>query len=890
MALQCCKALFRNNVAFSKRFGLGNEFESTKLFLNKPQAEQFAGESRSIMEPGTLSQRIEAVERRLEALIAAQQGTTAETSDLLAVLEELRGAAEELRRQSEEAHQAQALLYSLVEVMPIGVVICGVDGTVLMTNANGEDILGAEIPGTTRYPERTYTPHRLNGSSFLAEEMPLRRALEDGEIIRDVEMVIRHPAGEERIILASAAPIRDETGHIVSGVTVFQDITARKRAEEVIESLARFPRENPNPVLRISADGAILYANAGSAPVLAVWGGHSGEKAPGEWQEIVAQALACGSNRVVEISCDERVFSITVVPVAAAGCVNLYGLDITERERAREVLQRYADRLRVLHESDQAILAARSTEEIAASSLRHLLQFLDCVQASVLAFDLEANEVTFLAAHSKGETRMDRGWRGPIEAGWLWMVEKLAQGQPYMVEDLQDAPASSPLVETLQTEGVQARVYVPLVAQGMLIGSLNLGMADPGPLTPEEIEMTRELADQLAVAIQQSRLHERVQQHADELEQEVLKRTAALRASEERFRAIFEDAAIGIALADAGGRVLEANPALRQMLRCDAEALRDRVITTMLSHPGEDVNEADLFAGLVAGERNAYRLQGRCVRQSGDPAWANLTVSGVRGDTGELKYAIAMVEDITERRQAQEALIQSEKLAVTGRLAASLAHEINNPLQSVIGCLGLAQESLAAGEEKDADELLRIATEELERAAGIVAQLRDMNRPAGSGERECADVNLLLEHVLMLTREQCHRRGVEVERDVTEELPSLMLAPDRIQQAFLNLVLNAIEAMPDGGQLRVSTSRTSDPPGVSLSFTDTGPGIAPDALPHVFDPFYTTKSEGLGLGLYITRNIVEEHGGRIEVESLLGEGATFTVWLPTGEEMREGED
>jgi PAS domain S-box-containing protein len=841
------------------------------------------------MEPGTLSQRIETAERRLEALITAWQGTTAETSDLLAVLEELRGAAEELRRQSEEAHQAQALLYSLIEVMPVGVVICGVDGTVLMTNANGEDILGAEIPGTTRYPERTYTPYRLNGSSFLAEEMPLRRALEDGEIIRDVEMVIRHPTGEERIILASAAPIWDETGNIVSGVTVFQDITARKRAEEVIESLARFPRENPNPVLRISADGAILYANAGSAPVLATWGGHSGEKAPDEWQEIVAQALECGANRVVEISCDERVFSITVVPVTAAGCVNLYGLDITERERARETLQRYADRLRVLHESDQAILAARSTEEIAASSLRHLLRLLDCVQASVLAFDLEANEVTFLAAHSKGETRLDRGWRGPIETDWLGMVEKLALGQPYALENLQDVPASSPLVETLQTEGVQARVYMPLVAQGMLIGSLNLGMADPGPLTSEEIEMARELADQLAVAIQQSRLHERVQQHADELEQEVLTRTAALRTSEERFRTMFEDAGIGIALTDAGGRVLEANLALRQMLRCDAEALRGRIVTTLLHHPGEDVDEADLFAELVAGERSAYRLQGRCVRQSGEPMWANLTVSGVRGDTDELKYAIAMVEDITERRQAQEALIQSEKLAVTGRLAASLAHEINNPLQSVIGCLGLAQESLAAGEEKDADNLLRIATEELERAAGIVAQLRDLNRPVGSGERARADVNLLLEHVLMLTKEQCHRRGLKVVRDVTEDLPSLVLAPDRIQQALLNLVLNAMEAMPDGGQLCVSTSRTDAPLGVSVSFADTGPGIAPDALPHIFDPFYTTKSEGLGLGLYITRNIVEEHRGRIEVESLFGEGATFTVWLPTGEEIRGGD-
>ena len=142
----------------------------------------------------------------------------------------------------------------------------------------------------------------------------------------------------------------------------------------------------------------------------------------------------------------------------------------------------------------------------------------------------------------------------------------------------------------------------------------------------------------------------------------------------------------------------------------------------------------------------------------------------------------------------------------------------------------------------------------------------------------------------MLTREQCRRRGVEVVRDATEDLPSLVLAPDRIQQAFLNLVLNAMEAMPDGGQLHVSTNRTDNPSGVSVSFADTGSGIAPDALPHIFDPFYTTKSEGLELGLYITRNIVEEHGGRIEAQSLFEKGAAFTVWLPTGEETSGGEE
>jgi signal transduction histidine kinase len=203
--------------------------------------------------------------------------------------------------------------------------------------------------------------------------------------------------------------------------------------------------------------------------------------------------------------------------------------------------------------------------------------------------------------------------------------------------------------------------------------------------------------------------------------------------------------------------------------------------------------------------------------------------------------------------------------------------------------LGLAQESLDAGDEKEVRELIQVAVEELERAAGFVSDLRDLNRPPDPGDRKPVDVNLRLEHVLMLTREQCQKRGVEVEWEPTAGLPVLMLVPDRMDQVFLNLTLNAVEAMPDGGRLRISTDCTGDPAWVRAKFVDTGSGIAPDDLPRLFEPFYTTKTEGLGLGLYLTHNIVEEHGGRIEVESELAEGAMFTVWLPVGKGDCEGE-
>jgi two-component system NtrC family sensor kinase len=142
------------------------------------------------------------------------------------------------------------------------------------------------------------------------------------------------------------------------------------------------------------------------------------------------------------------------------------------------------------------------------------------------------------------------------------------------------------------------------------------------------------------------------------------------------------------------------------------------------------------------------------------------------------------------------------------------------------------------------------------------------------------DVKGLLDQVLLLTNKQCRKNRVEVSLETGPDLPWPRVAPDQIKQVFLNLILNAIEAMPEGGRLSVRMLRTEEPDGVSVAFADTGRGVPPEALAELFDPFFTTKQEGLGLGLYVSDNIIEGHGGHIDVESRVGEGATFTVWLP----------
>jgi PAS domain S-box-containing protein len=549
-------------------------------------------------------------------------------------------------------------------------------------------------------------------------------------------------------------------------------------------------------------------------------------------------------------------------------------LDITERKRAEEALRRYADRLQVLHDLDQAIVAAHSVEEIAEAALRHVRQLVPCLQASVTVFDFEADEMSLLAADADSEIQLGKGWRGSLE--WAWFVEELTKGQVHVVEDILALPPSSPLMEVLQAKGVRAYVNVPIFYQGEPIGSLNLGMASPGDIASEQADIAREIADELAIGIHHARLHEQVRRYAAELEQRVAERTAELRATEARFRTIFEGAAIGMALVDMEGRLVQSNPALQEMLGYSSEEFHGLVFTEF-THPDDATADMDLYQELMAGKRDYYKMEKRYIRKDGQSVWANLTVSLIRGAGGEPQFAIGTVEDITKRKQAQAALVQAEKLTIAGKLAASLAHEINNPLQSVIGCIGLAEEVQAEG--GDVSRYLEVAHEELRRAASIVVQLRDLHRRSRPEDKELTDVNALLEQVLTLSRKKCESHGVDVSRAIAD-LPPLPVVPDRIKQVFLNLLLNAIEAMPEGGRLQVSTSQTSQPAGVRVAFTDSGAGIASDVLTHIFDPFYSTKPEGLGLGLFISQDIVKQHGGHIEVDSQVGEGTTFTVLLP----------
>lgn len=225
---------------------------------------------------------------------------------------------------------------------------------------------------------------------------------------------------------------------------------------------------------------------------------------------------------------------------------------------------------------------------------------------------------------------------------------------------------------------------------------------------------------------------------------------------------------------------------------------------------------------------------------------------------------------------SQRRLTQSEKLAATGRLAASIAHEINNPLQAIKNCLELILDEAEVGKSLDR-AYFDVAMNELERIRGIIQQMLDLYRP-GQGRMMPVDLNAAVEGVLALMRKQLTSQNIVVETHLDDTRPRIAGRGDQIRQVFINLILNAIEAMPEGGQLVLTTHQNRDD--VVVRVTDTGVGIAPENLTRIADPFFTTKSKGVGLGLTICHEIIERHRGALDVTSRVGRGSTFTIRLP----------
>ncbi|WP_263410170.1 ATP-binding protein [Terriglobus tenax] len=325
------------------------------------------------------------------------------------------------------------------------------------------------------------------------------------------------------------------------------------------------------------------------------------------------------------------------------------------------------------------------------------------------------------------------------------------------------------------------------------------------------------------------------------------------------------------------GVITSWNAAASRVLGYTAEEIVGQSILQLIP-PELHTDEAIIQSKIRNGERLEHFETVRLTK-NGDRIDVSLSVSPLKDETGRIVGASKILRDITARKRMEQSLLQAEKIAATGRMAATIAHEINNPLESVINLLYLLRPMIV---DPDGIGYLDTAELELARVSHIAKQTLGFYREHASAKP--VSVAELMQHALRVYEPRCQAFWIKVEQHITSERKPVLRQGEMLQ-VISNLITNSIYAMPNGGTLRVSVKDTPEPgDGVIFSIEDTGTGIAPENLERIFEAFFTTRSTiGTGIGLFISRQFVEGHGGRISVTSSTDKdahGTCFEVFLP----------
>ena len=449
--------------------------------------------------------------------------------------------------------------------------------------------------------------------------------------------------------------------------------------------------------------------------------------------------------------------------------------------------------------------------------------------------------------------------------------QAVAQLRPMQSADLWSDPRAA-YPQLSRTSGYRSMLAVPLRVGARAVGALVVLRQDVHVFAPAEEELLLALADQAAIAMEHARLYEN-------LEGMVAERTRELDGQKRFVEVVVETLPLGVFVLDADLRVVRANREGARTLACEAAA--GRPLDELLP---------PLAAGLrtfvtAARERHAVDVVEHELHAGGEAKLLRFTAAPLDAEGEGGGHVVLLVEDVTRAKHLERQMLLTERLTTAGRLAAGVAHELNNPLATIAGCAeSLAarlKENVLAGRSELADfpGYLALIEEEAFRCKEITGSLLQFVREPGH-RRAPTDVNTLVHKTIELLSHQSRFVDSRFVTELDSELPRLVINEGQFLQVFLGLASNALEAMEGRGRLTIRTRRVRTD--VHVEFADEGPGMSADVLTRIFDPFFTTKppGQGTGLGLAIAQSIVADHAGRIEVDSRVATGTVFRVVLP----------
>ena len=455
--------------------------------------------------------------------------------------------------------------------------------------------------------------------------------------------------------------------------------------------------------------------------------------------------------------------------------------------------------------------------------------------------------------------------------------------QPQMIGGAYYVPDQTKMNQMRETDGDAwqsgDRLFFPFRRQdGRIFGFLSVAEPRDGRIPGEEtIQMLHLLLNHTALHIESHGMKQQLLQHASTLERRILERTRELEESQEKFSRLVNCTSDIVYIVDEKGIVVYLNEAFHKTLGYNREDYVGRSLVAFFDDLCTD-NPMNLRVQNFVQSPEAVEglLTVELVARSGDKTVLEINSTPIR-HAGRFRGSQGIARDVTERRALLQRLVAVERLAATGRLAAGIAHEINNPLQAISSHLTVVTSKV--GDTTEIQTNLDMIREGIHRIRDIVLQMLDVHRPSPQ-EKTPTDVNQIIEEVLALTGNQLVKSRIQVKMELAKEISMVQGETQEFHQIFLNLILNAEEAMPDGGNLTVRTLNSDDE--VICEITDTGVGIPPEHLETVFEPFFTYRAtgNGMGLGLYLVRNLIQKYEGSIEVESKVSEGSTFRAKFP----------
>jgi PAS domain S-box-containing protein len=790
-----------------------------------------------------------------------------------------------------------------------GVIATDVEGTITIVNDAAEELTGwLEREGIGKPLSQVF--HIINERTRQQCDNPVEKVLETGGVIglaNDTVLVAKD--GTESVIADSGAPIRDAQDSVIGVILVFRDMTEQKRGEKAVQeareyaqSIVQTVRE---PLVVLDANLRVISANRSFYETFKV----TPEKTEGQFiydlgnrqwdiprlRELLEQILP--ENTVFEDCEVEHDFEAGGQRTMLLNARRIYREtnktemillaieDITERKRMEERIEHLNDVLRAIRNVNQLITREKNRDRLIRDACNTLIETRGYHYAWMALLN-EAGELTSTAEAGVGEdfSAMIERWRRQELPPCA--QKAMEQAEVAVIEDHLSTCADCPLVR----QGVDRRSMASrLEYAGKSYGLLVVSHPRLPALDDEEQLLFKEVATDIAFAL-----------HSMEVEESRRRTDEALRESEEKFRLMVSEVKdYAIFMLDPEGRVSSWNEGAQYIKGYSTEEIIGEDFSRFYTR--EDVEagkpEEELTEALAQGR---FEDEGWRVRKDGSRFLASAVITALRDETGELKGFTKVTRDITERKrteeelkrhrehleelieertrelkQAQEELARKERLAVLGQLAGGLGHELRNPLGAIKNAayfLNMAIEE----PEPEVKETLGILDNEVATSERIISSLLGFARPKPPTLRK-VDINKLVQDVLPRV---IVPDNVELATEL-EPLPITLADPDQLSQVFGNIISNGVQAMSEGGRLAIK-STTHDAGWVEVSIADTGTGMPQEVREKIFEPLFTTKAKGIGLGLAVSKTLVEGNRGTIDVESEVGKGSTFTIRLPAG--------